>query len=501
MIRATISCLATACLVAVASPASAAPKVALTAIEGDTTGTMRDAVAAALDGDQLTVLGERETNRAVDGLHNENLDELTEKQASKLTKELEADAVVTASLGKKGKAKTLHFKLFVNGKKQRGFTVQFKNPKSSKFKTALRDKLVDRISGDGGEVAKAEPAEEAVPKKHKITKSEPAEDEENPNPTSKKAAKDKPKEVEGEGDEDLPRAKKEKKKTAARGDDDDEAEPALVKRLEPAHTANRAAARIDAGVSFGNRSLVFNQRANFPEGPKPFRSSPVPGARFNAELYPFAFMNPNSILAGLGGAAEYDKTLALNLQTTAEPGKTVKVDQSAYSFGGRFRFAFGKRATSPTVTAGVDYGRRRWKADRSVLTDQTSLNGLGALDLPDTNYAFIAPGLGFRIPIGEHFALAAGGKALFVSKAGPIQKANAYGKAKITGFDARAGFDIVFANRFALRVEGQFVQFGYSFIGTGGELVNSRDGDAMSKDIGGATDRSIGGLATLGVLY
>jgi hypothetical protein len=271
--------------------------------------------------------------------------------------------------------------------------------------------------------------------------------------------------------------------------------------MEPKHTANRDAARVELGMSFGNRSLVFTQRANFPEGPKPFRSSPVPGARFEAEIFPFAFVNPNNILSGVGGAVEYDKTLLLNLGTTAEPGKKIKVDQSAYSFGGRFRFAFGKKATSPTITIGIDYGRRRWKADRTGLMDTTSNGGLGSLDLPDTNYAYTAPGLGFRIPFAKFIAFTAYGKGLFVSKAGPIQKADSYGKAKIIGLDTTAGFDIILFDRFALRLAAEFTQFGYTFLGTGGALTNSRDGNPTSKDIGGATDRTIGGVATLGVVY
>jgi len=492
MIRALITFLA---ILGFAATASAAPKIALPAIEGDSTGDMRDDVAAALDGDQLTVLGEKEVNRVYDRLNVENLAELTEKQAKKLSTDLEADAVVTAVLAKKGKTKTLKFRLFVNGKKQKGFTVQFKNAKSNKFKTALRNKLVDRLTAEPEPppaVAKPE-EEEPAPKKRKNVK--PAEeDEEDPNP--KKVAT---KETKSDTDDEEEEPKSKKKKTAAR--DDEEEETAIEKRMEPKHTANRAAARIDAGMSFGNRSLVFTKRANFPEGPKPFRSSPVPGARFEAELFPFAFLNPDSILAGFGGAVEYDKTLVLNLNTTAEPNVDVPVNQQSYSFGGRFRFAFGKRPTSPTITLGVDYGRRRWKADRSGLMDRTSLGGMGSLDLPDTNYAFLSPGLGFRIPIGGMLALVAYGEAMFVSQAGPIQKAESYGKAKIFGFSTEGGLEVVIANRFAVRAVFEMTQFGFDFQGTGGMLANSRDGDPTTPDVGGATDRSLGGVATLGVLY
>jgi hypothetical protein len=44
------------------------------------------------------------------------------------------------------------------------------------------------------------------------------------------------------------------------------------------------------------------------------------------------------------------------------------------------------------------------------------------------------------------------------------------------------------------------VQVGFSFQGVG-QLSNNLDGDPMSKDVGGLADRSIGGAATLAVMY
>lgn len=477
-------------LVALVGTATAAPKIALPPIEGDVSGDLRDDIVAAIEGDELVVLGQKEVNRSYDRLNLENLSELSEKQAKKLSKDLEADAVVTAVLGKKGKKKTLKFRLFVNGKKQKGFTVEFKSAKSNKFKTALRTKMVDRL---GEEPAVAKTDEDVAPKK--VVKTE--EDEENPNP--KPVATE-----DGEPTDDPPKKKKKKKKVAAEDEESIEGgtgETAIEKRMAPQHTANRSAARADAGVSVSNRSLKFTQRANFPEGPKPFKSKPVPGARFEGELYPFAFYNPDSILSGVGVAGSYDKTLKLNLGTSAEPGVKVPVDQTAFSVGGRLRFAFGKKPTSPTVTLGVDYGRRRWKADRTKLMDRTSLGGMGSLDLPDTNYAFVAPGLGFRIPIGGMLAFVAYGEGMFVSKAGPIQKAESYGKAKIFGFQGEGGLEVIFLDRFALRAMFEFTQIGFDFQGTGGELANSRDNDPTTPDVGGATDRSLGGVFTLAVLY
>ena len=102
----------------VALPAAGAPKIALTTIDNDTKGDVRDAVAEALDGDELTLIGEKETNRAVDKLG--DLAELTDKQVKRLSTDLEADAIVHGSLGRENGSKVLKFKLFVNGHKAGG---------------------------------------------------------------------------------------------------------------------------------------------------------------------------------------------------------------------------------------------------------------------------------------------------------------------------------------------------------------------------------------------
>ncbi|HMG21875.1 MAG TPA: hypothetical protein VK607_11175, partial [Kofleriaceae bacterium] len=113
--------------------ASAKPKVALTQIEGDASGDVRDAVAEALEGKELALIGSREVNRAVDKLG--DLADLTEKDFKKLAGELEADAIVAGKLDKVGTAKTLRFRLFVHKKMAKGFTVSFKDAKSEKFRS------------------------------------------------------------------------------------------------------------------------------------------------------------------------------------------------------------------------------------------------------------------------------------------------------------------------------------------------------------------------------
>jgi len=464
--------------------AAAKPKtVAMTPIEGDNNGTMSDQVAEALDGPELSLLAPKVVTRSIDKLGYEG--DLSEKQAKKVATDLEADAVIQATLDRDGKHKVLKFKLFVGGKKVRGFTVTFNNGKSDRFKTMLRDKMIERISGASeskGSDEDEDEDDEDDKKKKKKKKLAAADDEEDPN-----------------GDDD--KKKKKKKKKVADGDeeetDPDEEEEedidAAVRRVSP-HTANTVAVRLDLGVSVQNRQLIFTSRNNFPEAPKPYRNAPVPGARIEGELYPFAFISPKGIAGILGFAGEYDKTLSLTLRTTAEANVPVKATQQRWSIGARLRIPFGSKATSPTVTLGAGYGVRTFKTDRSDLMNPA------ALDVPDTRYKLIDPGINFRIPIIPQLALTFGGKALIVVDAGPIQQPESYGRAKVFGGAGQAGLDIVLGNRFAIRLVGEFAQVGFAFTGTG-MLSNNRDRDPASKDVGGASDRSVGGAATLAVLY
>src|SRR6476619_1726846 len=110
----------------VSHAASAKPsRVALTQIEGDASGDIRDAVAEALEGKELSLIGSREVNRAVDKIG--DLADLTEKDFKKLASDLEADAIVAGKLEKVGSARTLKFRLLVHKKMAKGFTVSFKD--------------------------------------------------------------------------------------------------------------------------------------------------------------------------------------------------------------------------------------------------------------------------------------------------------------------------------------------------------------------------------------
>jgi len=511
-----------AALLLSARVALAKPKVALTQIEGDASGDVRDAVVEALEGKELSLISGRTVNRAVDKLG--DLADLTEKDFKKLASELEADAIVLGKLDKVGSSKTLKFRLFVHKKMAKGFTMSFKDAKSEKFRSLLHDKMIDKIGvAAGGDADEEKPTKKKASedeedplaaktdkKDKKDTKAKKAKaDEEDAMPKRAKADEEDATPAPAEDDarpakrsdpeEDVaPRKSRKRVATSEDGEDGEDVEGGISTTVESPHAANRVAVRLDVGVSVVQRTFKFNSRG-FDAKPKSPTLAPVPGARFEAEVYPLAFSNPKGGAAGLGVGVEYDRTIRLNLTTSNQVGVAVPVKQSHYSLGLRYRLAFGKTATSPTLTLGAGYGKRLFSTDRSKLTMDPAKLDI-TRDTPESEYTVIDPGMMFRLPVTKMVALALGGRGMIITDAGPITRATSYGRAKVYGVEAVAAVDVVLGNRFALRFAGEFVQIGFQFTGVGA-LASGLDGDTTTTDVGGLADRSIGGSATLAVMY
>ncbi len=468
--------------------AVAAPKVALPAIDGDDSGDIREAVAEALDSKELSVLGAKETNRTLDKLKIDVAD-ITEKQAKKLATELEANVVMAGTLGKEGKSKVLKFRVFINGKKVKSFSVTFSNPRSKKFKDAVHEKMVDKLAATPPPPDATE--EDDDDKKPKVAKVD--------DDKKKKKKKKKTKKADGEPDEE----DETPKETATAEDDEDEEEDedanAVAVRLsKQQHAANRVAFRVDVGSSFSARSLTFTFTPELAQGnaPSPFKPGPVMGVRAEGEIFPLSFASPEAVYAGiLGVGFEVDQVLSSKVQTSLEPGATGVVKQFHFSVGPRVRFTLGNADIAPAIMFGVSYGRRQF-----VVTGGFENRDMN-LDLPDTDYSYIAPLFSGRVPLGTpNLALVAQTEIMLVKDAGRIADQDQYGRAKVFGIDAQGGLDIVLKRRFALRLLVEYTQIGFAFTG-GGEKSRNRDLQPETVDIGGALDRSIGGVATLGILY
>ena len=552
-------------IVCIATSAWAKPKVAIPPFEEDDDSAVRDGVADALDGDDFKVLGKRETKRAADKY---DLTSISDKNAKKLASDLGANVLVLGSVGSKGGKTSLKIKLYVDGKKTKGFSISFSNPKSAKFKTSLHDAMVSKVDSAGGDGGGGDDGDsgdsgdgdgDGGTKSHGKGKhggddggdgdsGDSGDGGDGGDDTGGKGKHGKGKHGGDDGDngddgdsgddggdggdggghtkshgkgkhggddgddgddgdggsDDSGKGKHGKGKSRKHHndncDDGDDSENCEDKGGDdepttPLHSPNRAAIRVDLGIQASNRIFNLTSRANFPEGPKDYRNSVVPGAHLAAEIYPLAFSNPKSPASGLGIAVDYEKTLKLNVASSAEPTTKLAVNQQRLTFGARFRIVIGDKPTAPSITLGLDYGRRKFIISRTALMDPNSLR------IPDTDYHFIGPGLSFRVPFIAAVALVGGGDAMLVSNAGPVQLASQYGRAKVVGVEAFGGLDFSFTSKVGFRVTAEYAQIGFTFVGPGGEIVNNLDNDPASKDIGGALDRSIGVSGTLAVMY
>jgi hypothetical protein len=491
----------------------ARPRVALPPFDGDPGGEVQDAVADALDG-AFAIVGPKEVNRTADKLGLEG--KYSDRDLKKLASELDADAVVQGEVSSRHGHHLLHFRLFVHGKKVRGFKVEFASMKSKKFREALRNKMMAKIDeagegdrdsrkhGDDDDDAKSDrkhkgDGDDKIAKRHGDddgdgeTKHEGGDDDhKHGDDDAKRHDHD---DDQASDDDDHHKAKKRTASGDDEGGDEVHAHTETTPSA-PARFANHAAIRVDAGASLITRKLTFVSRS-FTDGmgpPPGFTQNMGGGARVDGEVYPLAFGNPNSVVAGIGLAGLYDQTLGFAVSNSNQPGMRFPVTERQWAVGARFRIAFGTKATSPTVTLGADYGHRTFKINRSGL-----MSGL-VIDVPDVDYAGLDPGLQIRIPLAPQVALVFGGGALLLTKAGAITTNAQYGQAKVTGGDAMAGVDIVLANHYAIRLAAEAAQVGFAFTGSGA-MANNRDGDPTSVDVGGASDRYIGAAATFGVLY
>ena len=470
-----------------AGAAWAKPRVAVTQIEGDTTGEIRAAVAEAIEGKELALVGSKEVNRAVDKLG--ELANLTEKDFRALAAELDADAIVAGKLDKSGATKTLKFRLYVHKKMAKGFTVSFKDARSDKFRSALHEKMLDRIGANPGSSE-----DDAKPVTQPAAVDEPAKPvAEAAGPTSPATPATPAKPVDAKPDAAAVPHTAEAKQVATADPAPAGPDAGVAKRAGWARPANLAAARADLGVSAVQRSFAF-QTADFANKPRDNSLALGVGLRIEGEVYPLMFTSQTGTLTNLGVGFGYDKTFGLSI-ATATAGSTAPVTQSSFAIGLRYRWAFGDTPRSATLVFGLDYGQREFSPQRGGLAaaDAAAI----ARDNPATTCVVIDPSARFRYPVTPRFAVSLGVTGLVVADAGDILNADSYGQATAYGVQGVAALDVLLGKRFVVRVAGEFSQVAFQFKGNG--TLSNPDGNAT--EVTGMTDRSLGGSATFAVVY
>lgn len=444
------------------------PKIAVAPLKGDGGNKVADAVVAALDGKDFVVVGPKEVGREMTRLGLP--DELDGKATRKLGAQLGVVVVIDGAVVKSRSKSTLHLEVHRHGKPDAGFTIEFKTTSSPAFRRGVHDEVARKLErADEPDASDASDDEEAA---------KPAKPErpEKPRPA----------------DEPARRAPERREAIATRKRADDDNAPAVRTRKSRRNRDDDAAplvlARVAAGASVAQRRLVFDTRAGFAQVPPRVLTTAGAG-RVDGEIYPFALANPTSALAPLGLAGSYDKTFGLSIKI---PNQSVRapIDQSHYAIGARYRFTVGEASS---LALGLDYVRRHYIADRSSLM-------AAVLDAPDVDYTAVAPTAAARVPVTSSIAIIAGVDGLLMLQAGPIQNTSSYGPAKVYGLEAIGGVEIAIAPRLGLRVAAEYSQISFSF-GAKGVMASNRDNDATTQDVNGATDRSIGVAATLGLVY
>ncbi|HUJ58055.1 MAG TPA: hypothetical protein VLX92_06170 [Kofleriaceae bacterium] len=468
-----------AVLVAVPVIASAKPKVAIAAFDDDD-GKVGQAVVDITGKHAKVVSGFKETKRAMASL---GVSELTPKTIKKLRIKLGVDLVLHGSVQHDDGTKR-HLSLVISGKGKTKATLEleFKNLKALyvELKAKLPDKL-DEASGEGNDddvedddAPKVAKHDDPPPKKHDDDAPPPKHDDP---PPKRHDDEDRPK----KHDDDAPRHvahRDDDARVTRSSDDDGESHHHHKHRHAERNPSTQAAVWADVGPEVARRTLTYD--GGGVNMPPQVGTAGFAGA-IEGEIYPLSFDSLDSAGAGLGLFGNYSKTMGLSI---AVPGTTssAAIDDGYYSVGARYRLRIGQSS----LAVGVAYWRRKYIANRSGASS--------GLDMPDVDYSAVAPGAIVRFPITPSIAGFAAVDVPLMLSTGPISTAADYGRGQVIAFDVDAGVQITVAPHYALQLAALFDQVGFKFSG-GMNTV------AAARGVTGATDRSIGVTAAIGLHY
>lgn len=355
-------------------------------------------------------------------------------------------------------------------------------------------------------------------KKGKAADDEEAEDEEDEEvvAASKKGKKDKKKvasrdedeeeaedEPVDEDSEDAEEEEDEPKRAAMRdagGDDEDDASNPDLGLSASAQKADRATGvrttplLVNAGVSFVGRNLTFNSSAPAEQQPQGYKGKTVPGVYATGELYPAGFAGAKGVMANVGVGFVADRVIKLNSSVSDGMDGTalLTTKQSRYGANLRYRHNFGSGPKGVSVWGSVGYNKLTFSIDKAAAPENV------IVDVPNTSYAYVDPGLGVRVPVAGSLSALAEGKFMAVLGTGEVQQPEQYGAATVTGFDADLALEYGLGDHFLVRGGARIINIGYKFKGNG--ELSDRDENG-SADVGGASDRYLGGYLTAGYAF
>ncbi len=444
--------------------AMAAPRLAIAPIDGDRGGKLADAIADAL-GDDVELIRAKRVDRAVEAIGMSADPSIVEikKLASKLGADVVVHGVVRKDTKDDGRT-TARLAVTLRGKKPSTFEVTYKATRSDKLRQELRSEITRRMGDDFGG---REPAQD--PPDVTENRTDP---EDRTDPDTEPRVERKPRAT--------TLARRDQRQDRRDDEVDDQVDRSTATHGSR-HALTQSAIRVSIGGAFARRTLTYDATDSSTRPPRVGTAGAA--VRLDAEIYPLSRESVNGIAARLGVAVRAEKTFGVSIEVPGGAG-TAPIDQMRYAVGVRYRHVLGRHS----VAAGVGYWRRRYAADRSSLTAPS------ALDAPDVSYRAIAPVIVARIAAGRRIAVQASLEVPLMRSTGSIQKDASYGPADIKAFDLEIAGEVQLAARYAIRLVAELGQVGHDFTQRPGTM-------SAVRGVEGATDRVLGGAASLVVLY
>ena len=258
--------------------------------------------------------------------------------------------------------------------------------------------------------------------------------------------------------------------------------------------ARGRAVDVAGGLSFSQRTLSFTHDPALVNTPQGYDGTLVPGLYITGELYPMALIDRKStgFTRNIGLSLVVDKVLLIKSKPAGMDDVDLPTSQLRWGAGLVYRWNFGSKPTSPTLKVSARYNKLSFSIDESGAPEGV------IIDIPDTAYSYIDPGVGIRFPVTEKIAALGEARFLFVTKAGQIQAMTQYGTTTITGYDVDLGAEYKLTSTLSVRGGLKYTHLGLKFDGTGD--LTDRNGDG-TQDVTAAKDRYLGFYATAGWLY
>jgi hypothetical protein len=428
----------------------------------------------------------------------------------KVAKELALTVIVTGEVGKKRAKITIH-----DGREGSVLgEASFPGPNPKKIAAEVGKTFWSKV---GEDIARGHMPSGAK-KPQKLVAEAPEDDENAPEPGGEEAAppppegEPKPKKrkneevaaAEGEaahsedqsqGDEEAPKKKKKKKKHELRMEDTGEEEESGPTTIPPT---------LDIAVAptLMNRSLTFTE---VPMNAATMRAYSLPAGftpALDVVMYPFGALTDGPA-QNIGFEVGLEQGFFINSSLTPNPndatfpnGATFGTSIHQFEGGVRYRIPFG--VAGHQVWFSFTGGEHAFLFTSAPgCQNNTPMTCRGLLDIPDTIYRYIRPGIGARFELPSDFSIAASAGFRYILNDGGPQIGQFFPHRTVYGADADlyVGYRVI--PNLEIRAGGSFRQYGYAMHSTAADLT----APAPIHVAGGAVDRYISGMIAAAFVY